>query len=73
MKNDKDDGSNIQYLPIFMCIGLSVGMAIGASLDRISIGMCIGMAIGVAVGALFDSNNRKSYDNTVQDDDPDKE
>lgn len=47
------------YLSIFMCLGLSIGLAIGAGIGNIPIGMCFGMSIGVGIGALLDAKNRK--------------
>ena len=37
--HDKKPENEMQYLPIFMSMGLSVGMAIGAALDNITTGM----------------------------------
>ena len=59
MANEKDTQDKVQYLPIFMCLGLSVGMAIGAAVGNTSIGMCMGIAAGVGIGALLDVKNRK--------------
>ena len=56
-KNEKE--SEIQYMPIFMCLGLSVGMAIGAASDNMPIGMCLGMSIGMCLGTALDTQNRK--------------
>ena len=42
-----------------MCLGLSIGLAIGAGIGNIPIGMCFGMSIGVGIGALLDAKNRK--------------
>lgn len=55
-KNDSD--KQIQYMPIGMCLGLSIGMAIGAAMDNISIGMCFGLGIGMCFGSALDSANR---------------
>ena len=59
MKDKKENENNFPYLPIFMCIGISVGMAIGAAMDNIPIGMCLGMSIGVCLGSALSSLNRK--------------
>ena len=67
MKNKNDDGNKIQYLPIFMSIGLSLGMAIGAGFGSIPIGMCFGMAIGVCLGSALDAKNRKEEDDATQE------
>ena len=60
MKNNRDSQNKIQYMPIFMCLGMSVGMAIGVALDNIGIGMCLGLGIGVCLGALIDARNKKN-------------
>ena len=56
MKNNKDD--EMSWLPIGMCLGLSLGTAVGCSTDNLSVCMCVGIAVGVAVGALLDHNNK---------------
>ena len=58
MANEKDTQEKVQYLPIFMCLGLSVGMAIGAAVGNTPIGMCMGIAAGVGIGALIDAKHR---------------
>lgn len=54
----KDSENQMQYMPIGMCLGLSVGMAIGAAMDNISIGMCMGLGIGMCFGSAIDAANR---------------
>ena len=54
----KDSENKVQYLPIGMCLGLSIGMAIGASMDNIPIGMCFGMGIGMCFGSAMDNAKR---------------
>ena len=68
MKDKKTPENATHYLPIFMCIGLSVGLAIGAGVDNIPIGMCIGMGIGVALGSALDSLNRKDEEQKNEED-----
>lgn len=46
-------------MPIFMCIGISVGMAIGAPTGNIPIGMSIGIGFGLCVGGIIDALNRR--------------
>ena len=46
------------YLSIFMCLGLSIGLAIGAGIGNIPIGMCFGMSISVGIGALLDKKRK---------------
>ena len=48
----------MQYMPICMCLGISLGTAIGAALDNIGVWMCIGVSIGVGLGTAIDSANR---------------
>ena len=67
MENHEKKKDNTYYLPFFMCIGISVGMAIGAVLDSIPIGMCIGLCIGVGVGTVLDGKNRKKEDDPKAD------
>ena len=54
--NQKQDHTH--YMPIGMCIGIGVGMAIGAAMDNIPIGMCMGLSIGMAIGAIADSRKK---------------
>ncbi len=63
MKQDKAPNNQTQFLPIYMCLGLSIGMVIGAAFNNISIGMCMGMGIGVAIGSALDAHNRKNTPN----------
>ena len=60
MKNNKEPENKTQYMPIFMCLGLSVGMAIGAGVGNIGVGMCLGIGVGVCLGACIDHINKKS-------------
>ena len=69
MKNSKDSENKTQYMPIFMCIGISIGMAIGAAFDNISVGMCLGLGIGVCLGSALDAKKRKESDNVSEADD----
>ena len=55
-KHDSED--NTQYMPIGMCIGLSIGVALGAVMDNIPIGMCMGLGIGMCFGSAIDNANR---------------
>ncbi len=58
MKNN-DSQNQTTYMPIFMCLGISIGMAIGAPFDSIPIGMCIGVGAGTCIGGIIDHLNRK--------------
>ena len=55
---EKKPVNKIPQMPIFMCMGCSIGMAIGAAMDNIGIGMCVGVALGVCVGSILDQMNR---------------
>jgi hypothetical protein len=67
--NNSNNGSSL--LPIYMCIGLSVGMAIGAPTGNIPIGMSIGIGAGLCIGGIIDLINRRSSKNDSQNNDKD--
>ena len=69
MKNSKDSENKVQYMPIFMCMGISIGMALGAAFDNIPIGMCLGLGFGVCLGSALDAKKRKESDNVSETDD----
>ena len=73
MKDKKTPDNATHYLPIFMSIGLSVGLAIGAGTNNIPIGMCIGLGVGVALGSALDAANRKNAEEQKTEDDTDTE
>ncbi|WP_269477583.1 GNAT family N-acetyltransferase [Hominibacterium faecale] len=47
------------YLPIFMCLFMSVGLSIGAAMDHMAMGSCFGIAIGFMLGAALDASDKK--------------
>ena len=51
----KEPENKVLYMPIGMCFGLSIGMAIGAAMDNIPVGMCLGLAIGMCFGSAIDN------------------
>ena len=55
----KKDNNYIQYLPMFMCFGISFGTIFGLLTGNQALGMSIGMCIGVCIGTLLDANKRK--------------
>ena len=61
MKKDNKNDKNykVQYLPIGMCLGLSIGAALG----NISMGICIGLAIGAGIDFLYNKKNDDSKSN----------
>ena len=56
-KNNED---NTKYMPIGMCMGISIGTAIGAAMDNIPICMAVGLSLGMCIGSLIDAKNRKT-------------
>ena len=57
MKKEKDNQTH--YLPIGMCLGLSLGTALGVATDNLATYMPIGLSIGMALGALIDAKKSK--------------
>lgn len=47
------------WMEIYMCFGLSIGTALGATMNNMAIGMCFGMAIGMCLGVAIDSASKK--------------
>lgn len=47
------------WMAIYMCFGLSIGTALGATMNNMAIGMCFGMAIGMCLGVAIDSASKK--------------
>ena len=71
MSKQKKTENQIQYLPICMCLGMSIGSALGVATDNLSLFMCIGMSIGVGLGAVIDAKNRKAAEsNEDENEDP---
>ena len=59
-KQTQEKESNSYWLPIGMCIGISIGTAIGASTNNIGLWLPIGLSIGLCLGvALSNMNNDK--------------
>ena len=56
----KDDKDNTKYMPIGMCMGISIGTAIGAAMDNIPICMAVGLSVGMCIGSLIDAKKRKT-------------
>ena len=67
MKNREDQNNEMHYMPICMCIGLSIGTAIGAAMNNIALYMCAGMSIGVGIGSMIDAANRKKSEDSAQE------
>ena len=67
-KNKKSSGKQTYYMPIFMCLGTSLGIAIGIATSNMPICMCLGVSFGLCVGSLIDANNlKKSKENAKED------
>ena len=56
----KDNENNTKYMPIGMCMGISIGTAIGAAMDNIPVYMAVGLSVGMCIGSLIDAKNRKT-------------
>ena len=57
--NKNDNNYKIQYMPIGMCLGVAIGVA----LDNISMGLCIGLGIGAAIDLLHNKKKDNSKSN----------
>ena len=71
-KNNNESDPKVPFLPIGMCIGISIGMAIGAATDNIPVFMCIGLSIGMCIGTLIDNSNAKKADNSAANENGEK-
>ena len=67
MKDNKKSENQTNYMPIGMCLGISIGTAIGVATDNLSIYMPIGLSIGMCIGTLIDAQNRKKAKGSSQD------
>ena len=62
----KDDKNNTQYMPIGMCLGISIGTAIGAAMDNIPVCMAVGLSLGMCIGSFIDAKNQKAENDKSQ-------
>ena len=62
----KDDKNNTQYMPIGMCLGISIGTAIGAAMDNIPVYMAVGLSLGMCIGSFIDAKNQKAENDKSQ-------
>ena len=72
MKNNNEKGHNDQntthYMPLYMCIGISLGLAIGVATDNLAVCMPIGLGAGVCLGSFLDRQNlKKERDDSEQE------
>ena len=66
-KDKKQDNSDIAYMPLFMSIGISIGVGLGAVLNNIPMFMCIGLSIGVGIGAALDASKKKNAEERAKE------
>ena len=64
----KDNEDNTKYMPIGMCMGISIGTAIGAAMDNIPICMADGLSLGMCIGSFIDAKNQKAEKDKSQTD-----
>ena len=69
-KNNED---NTKYMPIGMCMGISIGTALGAAMDNIPVCMAVGLSVGMCIGSLIDAKNRKTEKDKLQPEDEEEE
>ena len=67
MKDNKKSDNQTHYMPIGMCLGISIGTAIGVATDNLSIYMPIGLSIGMCIGALIDAQKRNKAKDAPND------
>ena len=68
LQNKQASENQTYYMPIGMCLGMSVGTALGAAMDNMGVYMCIGLSIGMCIGALVDAKKRKEAKDIPQSD-----
>ena len=71
MKENKKSENQTYYMPIFMCLGMSIGTAIGVATDNMSMCMCLGISFGMCIGSVIDARNRAKKDEAKQTDEED--
>ncbi len=47
------------WLPVYMCLGISIGLSLGIIGNRLGIGAAAGLLIGLLIGHLMDTSERK--------------
>lgn len=69
-KNKVDENSENQtyYMSIFMCLGMSIGTAIGVATDNMSMCMCLGVSFGLCIGSIIDARKRSKNETTEEQD-----
>ena len=65
MEQKRKNGSNSSRLAIVMCIGISIGTAIGVATHNIGLWMPIGLSVGLCLGlALLHNSENDNEDGT---------
>lgn len=65
-KEKKASENQTYYMPICMCLGMSIGTAIGVATDNMSICMCLGISFGLCIGSVIDARNRAKAKNKAE-------
>ena len=73
MKNQKESDNQTSHISFGMCIGTSIGVAIGASTDNLGLWLPLGISLGICFGSLLDARNRKRTKDTPPEDMENKE
>ena len=63
---NKENKNKTQYMPIGMCMGISIGTAIGAAVDNIPVCMAVGLSLGMCIGSFIDAKNQKAENDKSQ-------
>ena len=67
MKDEKNMPENqTYYMPICMCLGMSLGTAIGVATGNMSMWMCLGVSFGVAIGSVIDARKRTEQKDSAE-------
>ena len=53
------DKNGFEHKIVFMPIGMSIGVAIGAVCNNIPMWMCLGLAIGVGLDSAIDASKKE--------------
>ena len=67
MKDKQKSENQTYYMPLCMCLGMSIGTAIGVVTENLSIYMPIGMSIGLCIGSLIDAQKRNKAKDAPND------
>ena len=56
----KEDETDNNWLPIGMCLGISIGTTIGAVTNNIGLWLPIGLCLGISLGVVFSNTKDKN-------------